>query len=238
MLQRSNILRPMALFLASATWIFFLFALGSFHPNDWPSHAVFPYPPIQNACGSVGAFAAYWVFLAIGQGVFPLLFFSGVCLALTFYHAKLTAPWLRVVGLLLLSIAFAALLHHFQPGSKGGFPEGQGGVIGIAASAFLQAHFNTIGARLVMLSAIFIGLLLAADDVVLRAPGFAAHAYTTVKSATPKMSFPFRPHFKFPTFSRNTAKEALALLKPPRPPKPRRGALLSARVRVRQGRST
>src|SRR5450631_1858632 len=106
MLERSNILRPMALFVASACWLFLLFSLGSFHPTDWPSHAVFPYPPIQNVCGTVGAFVAYWSFLAIGQGVFPLLFFSGVCLALLVYHTRLSDMWLRIVGLVILSIAF------------------------------------------------------------------------------------------------------------------------------------
>ncbi len=181
MLQRSHILKPLALFFAAGVWLFLLFALGSFHPTDWPSHAVYPYPSIQNVCGPVGAFVAYWSYLAIGQGVFPLLFFSGVCLAMAFYHTRLSDPWLRVVGLALLSVAFAAFVHHFRPGSSSGLPEGAGGVIGIATAAFLQAHFHAVGTQLILLTAILVGLLLAADDLVLRAPGFAAQAYSTVK---------------------------------------------------------
>lgn len=168
MLQRMHILRPLILFVLTAVWLFLFFAIGSFHPTDWPSHAVFPYPPIQNVCGPVGAFISYWCFLAIGQGVFPLIFFSGVCIALTFYHAKLSDPWLRVVGLLMIATAFAALVHHIMPGSASGFPEGHGGVIGIATAAFLQERFHSVGTTLILLAGILIGLLLAADDLVLR----------------------------------------------------------------------
>jgi len=191
MLQRSHIVRPLVLFIVTAAWLFLFFAVGSFHPTDWPSHAVYPYPPIENLCGPAGAFIAYWCFLAIGQGIFPLIFFSGVCLALAFYHAKLSDPWLRVLGLAMISAAFAALVHHFMPGSVSGFPEGHGGVIGIFTAAFLQERFHTVGTRLILLAAILIGLLLAADDLVLRAPALAAQACTSVASAAPKMKFSF-----------------------------------------------
>src|ERR1700727_1311417 len=100
MLERSNIIRPISLFLGCAASAFLLLSLGSFHPTDWPSHSVFPYPAIHNVCGSTGAFIAYWCFRAVGQGVFPLLFFSGVCLALLIYQSRLSDVWLRVTGLL------------------------------------------------------------------------------------------------------------------------------------------
>jgi S-DNA-T family DNA segregation ATPase FtsK/SpoIIIE len=220
MLQRSHIIRPMILFVTTAAWLFLFCAVGSFHPTDWPSHAVYPYPPIQNICGPVGAFIAYWSFLAIGQGVFPLIFFSGVCLALTFYHAKLSDPWLRIVGLAMLSTAFAALVHHFMPGSASGFPEGHGGVIGISTAAFLQTHFHTVGTRLILMAAILIGLLLAADDLVLKSPGLAAQVCNTVANNTPKVkfSFPKLPNF----FNRKTvtAKPARAVTPRAKPIEP------------------
>jgi S-DNA-T family DNA segregation ATPase FtsK/SpoIIIE len=189
MLQRSHILKPLALFFATGTWLFLLCALGSFRATDWPSHAVYPYPPTQNVCGPVGAFVAYWCYLAIGQGVFPLLFFSGVCLAMAFYHTRLSDPWLRAAGLVMLSIAFAAFVHNFKPGSSSGFPEGSGGVIGIGTAAFLQTHFSTVGTSLILMTAILVGLLLAADDLVLSAPGLAVQAYSTVKGGGTKMRF-------------------------------------------------
>src|SRR6476660_7110542 len=144
-MERSNVIRPTVLFLAIASWAFLLLSLASFHATDWPSHTVYPWPATQNLCGSAGAFVAYYCFLAIGQGVFPVLFFSGVMLALVLFKNRVSDVWLRVIGLLLLSTAFAAAVHHLRPGSTNGLPEGHGGIVGITASTFLQAHFNTIG---------------------------------------------------------------------------------------------
>src|SRR5688572_20377476 len=214
-MERSNILRNTILSLAVGAWVFLLLALGSFSPTDWPSHTVFPYPPIANLCGSAGAFVAYYLFLAIGQGVFPVLFFSGVCLALVIFNNRVSDVWLRVVGLIVLSIAFAAAVHNLRPGSLSGFPEGHGGIVGIGASSFLQYHFNTVGTRLILLTAILIGLLLAADDLVLRAPGFVGEVVDHVKDQVEKrspqfnFSFPALPRFpSLPTFvTRDAARD-------------------------------
>ena len=84
-MERSNLLRNVWLFVAGGAWLFLLLALASFHTTDWPSHQVFPYPPTRNLCGAAGSFVAYYLFLAVGQGVFPLLFFSGICLVMYFY---------------------------------------------------------------------------------------------------------------------------------------------------------
>src|SRR5438094_7777787 len=129
-MERSNVPRQSLLFLAVSAWAFLLLSLGSFHANDWPSHTVYPWPAIQNLCGTAGAFVAYYCFLAIGQGVFPVLFFTGVLLALALFKNRVSDIWLRVIGLLLLSTAFAAAVHHLRPGSMNGFPEGHGGLLG------------------------------------------------------------------------------------------------------------
>src|SRR5579862_1078371 len=149
-MERSTLPRNVLLFLACGAWVFLLVCLGSFHPTDWPSHAVEPWPPTQNLCGSVGAFFAYYAFLAIGQGVFPMLFFTGVCLVLLVFKCRFSDVWMRVVGLLLMCIACAAAIHHFTPGTPDGLPEGQGGIVGIAAGHFLHHYFSTIGTRLVL----------------------------------------------------------------------------------------
>ncbi len=185
----------------------------------WKGHQVFPYPAIQNLCGSAGAFIAYYSFLGIGQGVFPMLFFSGVCLALLVFNSRLSDAWMRVIGLLLLSTAFAAAVHHLRPGSNNGFPEGHGGLVGITASSFLQAHFNTVGTRLILLVATLIGLLLVADDLVLRTPGVAMATISHVREIAPalpqiKFNFPAMP--KLPSLPRFVTKDAVTL-KPPKP---------------------
>src|SRR5882724_1486357 len=169
-MERSNLHRWISVSLCVGIWMFFLLALGSFHATDWPSHSVHPYPPTANLCGPAGAFIAYYIFLAIGQGAFPMLFFTGVCLVLFIAHNRISDPWLRVIGLTLVSVAFAATVHHFKPGSANGLPEGQGGILGIATAVYLQSHFHTVGTTLVLLLTMFIGLLLAADDLVWHAP--------------------------------------------------------------------
>jgi S-DNA-T family DNA segregation ATPase FtsK/SpoIIIE len=217
MIDRSHIVRPMALFLAWATWLFLMLALASFHPTDWPSHAAYPYPPIQNLCGAAGAFISYYTFLAIGQGVFPLLFFGGVCLALLMYRGELTDVWLRLTGLLILAVGFAALVHNLIPGSPSGFPEGHGGVIGIAASSYLQNHLNTVGTRLALITAILLGLLLAADDLVLRAPALAIEACSRVKVRKPRFKFSFPALPKLPSLPRFITRDAKVATEEPKP---------------------
>jgi DNA segregation ATPase FtsK/SpoIIIE, S-DNA-T family len=180
-MQRSNLSRWIGICLGAGAWGFLLSAVGSFRPTDWPSHAVHPYLPVANVCGPVGAFLAYYLFLTIGQGAFPILFFSGVCMVLYIFQSKLTDPWMRVFGLVLLSVSFAAAVHHFQPGSANGFPEGQGGILGIGAATFLQLHFGIAGTRMVLLTAIIVGLLLTSDELVFHAPVFVGNAFSNFK---------------------------------------------------------
>ena len=208
-MERSNLLRNVWLFIAGSAWLFLLLALASFHNTDWPSHQVYPYPPISNVCGAAGAFVAYYLFLAVGQGVFPLLFFSGICLVMYLFKSPVSDLWMRAVGLLLLTIAFSAAVHHFKPGSWDGLPEGHGGVVGISASYFLKAYFNTVGTRLILLTAMLIGLLLAADDLVLRTPGVVGHAVTTVRNNTPKINWNFVPIPALPALPRFVTRDAL-----------------------------
>src|SRR5712671_4828751 len=198
-MTRPDMIRRIVLFVALGAWGFLLVSMASFHPDDWPSHQVYPYPAIQNLCGHAGAFVAYHLFFAIGQGVFPILLFSGLCLALLLFHNRISDLWLRGIGLALLSIAFAALVHLIKPGSSESFPEGHGGIIGISASTFLKAHFNTAGSGLILITTFLVGLLLAADDLVIRAPGFIGQMTQVVRQNTPQFKFRFPPLPKLPS---------------------------------------
>ncbi|HEX4123377.1 MAG TPA: DNA translocase FtsK 4TM domain-containing protein, partial [Tepidisphaeraceae bacterium] len=198
--MRSNLPRNLGLFLACAGWVFLMLALGSFHPTDWPSHAVVPSGPIENLCGSAGASVAYLAFLVLGQGVFPVMFFTGVCLVIHVFHNKVGDLWMRSIGLILLSTAFAAAVNHFRPGNVDGFPEGQGGLIGISAAHFLQHYFSNAGTLLILATTLLVGLLLAADDLVLRTPGVVGGAMSHFRQHAPKWKLhlpatPNLPHF-------------------------------------------
>jgi S-DNA-T family DNA segregation ATPase FtsK/SpoIIIE len=208
-MERSTPLRTILLFLAAGVWVFLLVALGSFHYNDWPSHDVYPYPPIQNLCGSVGAFVSYYVFLAVGQGAFPVMFFTGVCIVLMLCDSKIGDLWMRSVGLILLTVAFASAVHHFKPGAYDGFPEGRGGIVGISTASVLQHYFSTVGTRLILATTALVGMLLAADDLVLRTPGVVAGTITTVRGKAPKINWNFLPLPRLPALPRFVTRDAV-----------------------------
>ena len=207
-MDRENLPRNVGLFLLCGIWAFFILALGSFHATDWPSHAIEPYPPTQNVCGNAGAFIAYYAYLSIGQGVFPVLFFTGVCLALLIAHGRIGDFWLRAAGLVLVATAFAAMVHHFKPGSADGFPEGQGGIIGIGTAHFLQHYFSIWGTRLILMTTLIVGVLLAADDLVLRAPGVMSSAYEMAKENAPAINWNFVPIPRLPALPKFVTREA------------------------------
>ena len=170
-MQRSPIRTTLSL-LAIAVWAFLLLSNISYSPLDWPSHAVYPYAPrISNLCGMAGAFVAYWSRYAVGPGVYPVLFFGGVFVLLGATRNRISDFWLRLIGITLLAVGFGAVIHCISAGSPSGMPEGNGGVMGIASAHYLQTHFNTGGTMLVLTVAMLVGLILAADDLVIRAPG-------------------------------------------------------------------
>ncbi|HEX4796729.1 MAG TPA: DNA translocase FtsK 4TM domain-containing protein [Humisphaera sp.] len=209
-MQRSHLIRSLLLYLAIGSWCFLLLSFMGFSPTDWPSHAIDPYPPVHNFCGSAGAFIAYWSFYAIGQGVFPVLFFLGAFLAVILFKGEVSDTWMRAVGLVLLAVAFAAAVHHLRPGEYTGFPEGQGGIIGIGSAHFLQRYFSIAGSRLILAVTFLVGLLLAADDLVLRTPGMMQSAFVTVRDRAPQIKWNFMPIPKLPALPRFVTRDAAA----------------------------
>ena len=151
-MDRSNLLRNVAVFLAGSAWVFLLLCLGSFHPTDWPSHAVDRIRRRRTSAGAAGRMSRTTRSSRWGRASSRCMFFTGVVLVLVVCKSRIGDLWMRAIGLLLLAVAFAAAVHHFSPGSADGLPEGRGGVVGIAAAAFLQHYFGTIGTRLVLLT--------------------------------------------------------------------------------------
>jgi S-DNA-T family DNA segregation ATPase FtsK/SpoIIIE len=196
--------------LFAGFWVFVLLSLGSFHATDWPSHAVYPYPATQNLCGNAGAAIAYWTFYVLGQGVFPVLFFSGICIALWLFGNRVSDVWLRTVGIALLSVAFASAVHLIRPGAANSLPEGTGGLIGIGTAGFLHSHCNALVTSLILACAFLVGLLLAADDLVVRVPGFVGSAISTVRERTPQMKFSFPQLPKLPALPRFVTRDAVS----------------------------
>jgi len=216
-MDHPSMLRRVVFVLICGAWLFLLLSLGSFHATDWPSHSVYPYPPVQNVMGYAGAFISYNLYLTLGQGVFPVLFFSGVCVALAMYGSKITDLWLRIIGLALLATAFAAVVHLVRPGARTGFPEGNGGIIGIGAASFLRAHCSAVLTSLILICTFLVGLLLCADDLVVRAPGMIGRTIQTVRERAPgirenirQINWKIMPLPKLPALPKFVTKDALA----------------------------
>jgi len=135
----------------------------SFDPADPPGHAIYPpNDPPANWCHSEGAFAAYAVLSTIGDGAYPMLLFllSGSFLWIS--RITLEEKIFRIIGAVLLvtvvSIASAMITVEAR------LPEGNGGVVGLAAWQYLEPRLGVLGVLLTMLlPAGLVGLVLLTD---------------------------------------------------------------------------
>jgi DNA segregation ATPase FtsK/SpoIIIE, S-DNA-T family len=212
--QRPHLVRWSLTLSAIAAWAFTSVSLLSFSATDWPSHAVYPWGPTHNLCGPAGAWIAYHAYTFVGSGAIAVLFFGAIFLGMKIWGQKLGDIWLRAVGLVLVAASIGAITHLFSP-SSGGMPEGSGGIVGIATSAFLRSHFSGFGTSLVLLVAFLLGVLLAADELVIRMPVYVGGAYRAVKSSAPKLptiSLPEIP--KLPSLPRFVTRDSLVTKAP------------------------
>ncbi|MFQ6049086.1 MAG: DNA translocase FtsK 4TM domain-containing protein, partial [Phycisphaerae bacterium] len=152
-------------------------AVLSFDPTDWPSPKLWPHPqPVHNVCGRLGAWLAYQLFFWLGQGTYPLVLLATLLAILALARGVL-ADWpLRLTGLVLTSVAFGAASRMIQPGSAGSLPEGNGGIVGIALASVLGRQFAPVGSALLLACAGAVGLLLAADEIVVGVGRWAGRA--------------------------------------------------------------
>lgn len=146
-------------------------SLLTFDAGDWPSSMQYPHnDPARNACGPVGAAAAYAVFHYLGDGAYPLILFASMGAGLWLIHGYIRQLWQRLFGLLLLVAGTAAAVHLISTPDANTLPVGDGGVAGRAAGEFLRTSFSGLGAALVLGWSLIVGLLLTAEGWMLRLP--------------------------------------------------------------------
>ncbi|MFT3788736.1 MAG: DNA translocase FtsK 4TM domain-containing protein [Tepidisphaeraceae bacterium] len=208
-LQRAHLVRWTLVLIAAAVWAFAFLSLVSFDATDWPSHAVYPWGPTHNLCGAAGALLAYYSFFALGSGAYAVLFFTAVFIGMKLGGQTLGDPWLRAVGLVLLAISLGAATHLISPAGTRGLPEGAGGLLGMATTGYLRSHFSGVGTGLILFVCLLMGLLLAADELVIRLPTYVGGAYRKVKAVTPNVSFSFPPAPRVNNGAKFVTKEAL-----------------------------
>ncbi len=161
------------LFLVAASLLLGL-ALLSFSPLDPPGGQA--YPPSEttgNWIGPVGAYLAWGLYQLLGWGAW-FLWVSLVVLAGVLLRGQaVDDPLLRWHGWLLALVGWCTLLQLAFPGWSPGPVVGGGGYLGAVMQQVLSAWMATLGSWLVALSLFVAGMLLCADQWVLRAVGLA-----------------------------------------------------------------
>lgn len=144
-------------------------ALLSFDIADAPSASVWPEPQRPNNwCGIAGASVAYWTFYYLGLGAYLLLaLLTGAAIAL-FRRVAMNDLWLRAVGLTLVCAGGSAAAALFLPATDRYPMSGPGGVLGAVTADFLILALQTPGAVIMLVCSIFVGLMLVADEAVIR----------------------------------------------------------------------
>lgn len=144
-----------------------LFSCLSFDIGDWPSQYASPQnQPPGNLCGSVGAFAAYYLLYYIGPGVFVILAAATCTCVAKLAPRPVGQPVFRLLGLMLLTVAGSCTFSFFWPHKVFLFPMGSGGVLGVSVGAFLKTNFATLGTFILVCATWVVGLALLADSLI------------------------------------------------------------------------
>jgi S-DNA-T family DNA segregation ATPase FtsK/SpoIIIE len=153
----------------TALTAFLAISLATYHRADPPGDLI--YPPggeVSNACGRAGAWAADLMLSGLGMGAWYLVASLAVVDFLLLTRRTINEPVTRTAGWLLSLFAWTTLaamaLGDLWPGPV----IGAGGYLGAAGRGWLEMHFARAGAYILVGCALFGGLLLCTDYLLLR----------------------------------------------------------------------
>lgn len=165
--NRRSALRFCLITLAGVACAFAWVALLSFDVGDPPSTSVWPNnSSLHNLCGAWGARLAYASFYYFGLGAYPALALLSLALVAWARGATLSDGWLRVVGLMLVGASTSVLCAVFVSPGAAALVTGSGGAVGLAGGHWLVSRIDRFGTLIFAGGVGFIGLLMAADEVV------------------------------------------------------------------------
>jgi S-DNA-T family DNA segregation ATPase FtsK/SpoIIIE len=151
---------------------------AAFYPND-PSWNSVGLNETQNWAGSIGANVAATVFQFIGIAgyLLPLLLFAAAWRR--FRTTSIQSPLTRIIGLIVLVVAAAALLSISQLRPVFDSSVRPGGLLGAVVAEGLASGLNRIGATVVLVAIGAMGLLLATNFSFVRLYTLLAEAVGT-----------------------------------------------------------
>jgi S-DNA-T family DNA segregation ATPase FtsK/SpoIIIE len=159
--------RGVLIALGLAGWLFTVVALATFSPTDWPSHTTSTArEAVSNLCGPVGSLWAYALMRLLGFGAWVLAGFVGAGVVLMAIGVRVTQMYTRLLGVLII-VASVSGLQRLVLESSGPFPDLAGGMLGVAVTHALTSYFGPWGAGLWLVLFLVLGMLVAADEMVL-----------------------------------------------------------------------
>ncbi len=153
-------------------------SLLTYSPTDPPAKIVVPPKrPVDNLAGVVGAYVAHSLLYWVGGGAYMALLFVTVAAAVMACGGRVgELPW-RVLGVVLLVVATSSAIYMVDPVTSGDPLTGSAGILGIAVGRLLLTRLATVGGWIVLLVSFGIGLMLAADHLVLQLPSLGRRAW-------------------------------------------------------------
>jgi len=153
-------------------------SLLTYSPTDPPSPVMVPpKSPVDNVAGIVGAYTAYLLRYWLGGGAYMGLLFVTVAAFLLAFGGRVgDLPW-RIVGVVLLVVTTSSALYLANPAGAGDPLNGSAGILGIATGQLALSRFGAMGGWTVVIISFAIGLMLTADELVLRLPALGRKAW-------------------------------------------------------------
>ncbi|HEY2841456.1 MAG TPA: DNA translocase FtsK 4TM domain-containing protein [Pirellulales bacterium] len=169
MLENRTLKRDLTALVLAALAIFLALSLATYDSADPPSHVTWPpQTETHNACGPAGAWAAFLLLEGLGLGAYFLAGSVALVAYVLIVHRNVDQPWLRGFGWVLAILGLTTLVAMAAPGWSPGPVIGSGGYVGATGRALLETHLASVGAYLVVASALIGGLLLASDYLLVR----------------------------------------------------------------------
>jgi S-DNA-T family DNA segregation ATPase FtsK/SpoIIIE len=174
--------------LGAAVWTFTLAAFVGFNVSDAPSTAVAVHSdPVANPAGPFGASMAWWGHRVLGPGIWMVLGLSALGLVVLGRGIRISHPLVRTLGVILAAICISGLHEAWIVAlgtSLGPIPGLPSGLLGSELEVGLASRFGPAGSSLILLLGVSLGLLVAADELLLAIPNAMLRSIRSMRGLT------------------------------------------------------